>query len=215
MRVKPGSTDQLLLDWGVSGIEGDIGVRVLDNSGATTIARTNGFLEFPAGSGIYYLDPFTFPDEAGSYTLLYDDDAGAAEPGHTATEELVVSSSAPDDIVSGDTYATVEELFRILKIRTPTDEQTAAGERVLFAAAGEIRAEIDLQGDTELEGWELALAAEVNLERAVEHWRQQEAPFGLLGLGTEFGGGAERTARDSWERHAHKLAPLKDAWGLA
>jgi hypothetical protein len=53
----------------------------------------------------------------------------------------------------------------------------------------------------------------VNLERAVEHWRQQESPFGLIGLGAELP--AERTARDSWERHAHKLAPLKGQWGLA
>jgi hypothetical protein len=26
---------------------------------------------------------------------------------------------------------------------------------------------------------------------------------------------AERTARDSWERHALKLAPLKSQWGMA
>ena len=118
-------------------------------------------------------------------------------------------------------YADADELARILKIRTPTDEQSDALERVLEVAAGEIDAEIGFtldeagEQETPLEGWELALAAEVNLERAVEHWRQQEAPFGLLGIGSEFGGGAERTARDTWERHAHKLAPLKQSWGLA
>lgn len=112
-------------------------------------------------------------------------------------------------------YADSEELSRILKLRNPSTEQQDALDRVLDAAAGEIDAEIGLEEDDALEGWELALAAEVNIERAVEHWRQQEAPFGLLGLGSEFGGGAERTARDSWERHAHKLAPLKRTWGLA
>ena len=56
-------------------------------------------------------------------------------------------------------------------------------------------------------------SSQVNLERAVEHWRQQESPFGLVGLGPEMG--SSFTARDSWERHAHKLAPLKDQWGLA
>lgn len=114
---------------------------------------------------------------------------------------------------AGSSYATVDELARILKIRQPTADQEVAMQRVLLAAAGEIDAEVG--SDDELTGWQLALATEVNLERAVEHWRQQEAPFGLLGLGTEFGGGAERTARDSWERHAHKLAPLKASWGFA
>lgn len=110
-------------------------------------------------------------------------------------------------------YATVTELARILKVRSPSAEQTVAMNRVLVAAAGEINAEIDLADDAGLEGWQLALAAEVNLERAVEHWRQQESPFGLLAVGVDVP--AERTARDSWERHALKLAPLKSQWGLA
>jgi hypothetical protein len=110
-------------------------------------------------------------------------------------------------------YATVSELARILKIRTPSQEQTDAMERVLLTAAGEINSEIDLASDEGLSGWKVALAAEVNLERAVEHWRQQESPFGLIGLGPEMP--AERTARDSWDRHAHKLAPLKSQWGIA
>ena len=110
-------------------------------------------------------------------------------------------------------FATVGELARILKIRNPTDEQRDAMERVLLAAAGEINSEIDLASDEGLASWQLALAQEVNLERAVEHWRQQESPFGLLAIGVDVP--AERTARDSWERHALKLAPLKNQWGLA
>jgi hypothetical protein len=112
-------------------------------------------------------------------------------------------------------YGSVSELFRILKIRTPSAEQTTAAERVLLAAAGEVNAEIDLAETDSLAGWEHALATEVCLERAVEHWRQQEAPFGLLPIGGELGGGAERTARDTWARHAHKLSPLKRQWGFA
>lgn len=212
MRVKPASTDQLLIDWGATGAT--LGVRVLDNSGATTIARTTGFVEYPAGSGVYYLDPFTFPDTAGSYTLLYDDDGGTAAVGHTATEELIVSSSAPDDIVTGDTFATTAELFRILKVRTPTADQTAAAERVLFAAAGEIRAEIDIVTDDDLAGWELALCEQVNLDRAADLWRHTESIPGITGLmGDE--GGAILPGRYSWERYAQRLAPLKRQWGLA
>jgi hypothetical protein len=110
-------------------------------------------------------------------------------------------------------YANVTELARILKIRNVSDEQRDAMERVLLLASGEIDSEIDLDTDQGLSGWQVALAQEVCLERAVEHWRQQESPFGLIGLGAELP--AERTARDSWERHAHKLAPLKGQWGLA
>lgn len=111
-------------------------------------------------------------------------------------------------------YATTTELARVLKLRNLSAEQTAALQRVLDVATGEIDAEIDLADDADaLAGWQLELTEEVCLERAVEHWRQMESPFGLIGLGPELP--AERTARDSWERHAHKLAPLKSQWGLA
>ncbi len=110
-------------------------------------------------------------------------------------------------------YASVNELARILKIRNPTDEQTNAMRRVLVAAAGEINAEIDRAADDlPLTSAQLALVEEVNLERAVEHWRQEEAPFGLVGLGDA---GMSFTARDSWERHALKLAPAKTQWGFS
>lgn len=112
-------------------------------------------------------------------------------------------------------YADADELARILKLRNVTPAQVEAMERVLDAAAGEIDAEAGITVDTELAGWQIALATEVNLERAVEHWQQQEAAFGLLGMGSEFGGTTERIARDSWDRHAHKLAPLKQSWGIA
>jgi hypothetical protein len=109
-------------------------------------------------------------------------------------------------------YAGTSELARILKLRTPTVEQLAAMERVLETAALEIDAELGRYG---VFGSPYpSLVVQVNLERAVEHWQQQEAAFGIIGLG-----GAEgfsvRTARDTWDRHAHKLAPLKDTWGIA
>jgi hypothetical protein len=151
----------------------------------------------------------SFTTENGTADLLWyrvvfaDANGDVASP--TTAVQNVASSVAP--------YATVAELARILKIRTPSAEQETAMERVLLVAAGEINSEVDLAEDEGLAGWQLSLAAEVNLERAVEHWRQQESPFGLIGLGPELP--AERTARDSWERHAHKLAPLKSQWGLA
>jgi hypothetical protein len=109
-------------------------------------------------------------------------------------------------------YTTTEELARVLKIRTPSTEELAAITRVLTTAYVEILSEIDLDADTTLTAEQLALAAEVNLERAVEHWQQGSVAFGIVGLGD---GVVAYTAKDSWDRHAHKLAPLKSQWGVA
>lgn len=110
-------------------------------------------------------------------------------------------------------YTTTEELQRLLKITTATAEQQAALERVLNSAWQEVVSEIYPLEDSEpLSAAEEQLAAEVQLERGIEHWAQAEAPFGILGIGDT---GAVYTARDSWDRHALKLAPLKRSWGLA
>lgn len=129
----------------------------------------------------------------------------------TSTPTTPVQNSV-STILDAEPYATVDELARILKIRTPSAEQTTAMERVLATAAGEINSEIG-RTNSDLSGWQLHLATEVNLERAVEHWQQMESPFGIIGLGAEFG--ATHTATDSWNRHASKLVPLKDQWGIA
>jgi len=111
-------------------------------------------------------------------------------------------------------YTTREELARILKIRAPSTEQNLALDRCLTTAQVEIDAEINLSATaTPLTADQLELAAEVQLERAIEHWRQEESPFGLVGLGAEMG--QLFTSKDTWDRHAYKLAPLKNQWGLA
>jgi hypothetical protein len=116
--------------------------------------------------------------------------------------------NVPDD-TDATPYATVAELASILKVNAVTNAE--ALERVLTTAALEIDSELGRYGAFGVPY--PALVVEVNLERAVEHWQQMKSPFGLVGIGGEFG--AERTARDTWERHAHKLAPLKASWGLA
>lgn len=111
-------------------------------------------------------------------------------------------------------YATATELFRILKIRSPSADQTAAAERVLNQATVEIDAEIDRASDaTALTTAQTDLLEEVNLQRAAELWKLEEVQFGLVGVGSEFG--ATRIARDTWEKYALMLAPLKNQWGLA
>lgn len=110
-------------------------------------------------------------------------------------------------------YTTTEELARLLKVDATTfaDQLT----EVLEAAAGEIDSELGLfevDAVALSEDWQLALAAQVNLERGEEHWKQRQQSFGIIGLDAE---GPIRLARDTWDRHAHKLAPLKSSWGFA
>lgn len=213
----PSQVDQVTLDWGVTGIAANIGVRVLDDSGNTTIARTTGFTEYPAGSGFYYLDDFTFPDTKGSYTLFFDVDGGTGAPGNTATEELEITSTIGTPFV-GDTYATTDELFRILKIRNPSADQTTAAERVLAAATGEINAEIDLADGDSVTGWQVDLCEQVCLDRAADLWRHTESIAGITGLLGDTGGTEtplQLVGRYAWTRYADRLAPLKGQWGIA
>ena len=110
-------------------------------------------------------------------------------------------------------YVSVEELAGILRVSVSSRHDALL--RVLEAAAAEIDWEIgtaDINGTALPYGSPPAVVSEVNLERAVEHWQQQQSPFGIIGLGDT---GATYTARDSWDRHAHKLAGLKGSWGIA
>lgn len=110
-------------------------------------------------------------------------------------------------------YASASELALLLRVNA--SQRHASLMRVLKAAAEEIDSEIgatDINGAATPYSNPPALAREVNLERAVEHWQQMQSPFGVLGMGET---SAVYTARDSWDRHAHKLAPLKGSWGFA
>lgn len=130
------------------------------------------------------------------------------------TGDQTEPSAAMHNIASAVTaYATIDELARILHIRTPTDAQTAAMKRVLLAAAGEINMEINLADDDALEGWERDLCEQVNLDRAADLWRHTESIPGVLGVVDE--AVPSTPGRYSWERYAQRLSPLKRQWGLA
>ena len=211
MRVKPGTTHDLFEEWGVTGAT--LGVRLDDNQGSTSVARVTGFVESPAGSGIYYLSAFTFPDDAGDYVLIFNDDGTTYAPDHVSTRPVTVTSSAPEGDYDGTTYATAEELLAILNVRNASAAQSTKADRVLLAAAGEINRELDLSDDQALDGFGVALASQVNLSRAAELWKEEEIQFGILGIGSEIG--TTYIARDTWDKHAIKLATLKGQWGLA
>lgn len=110
-------------------------------------------------------------------------------------------------------YADATELARVLKIRNATSDQTAAMDRMLDAATAEIDAEIDLASDSVLTSDQALIAEEVCLRRAAELWWLQEVPGGVAGIGSDMG--ATHLARNSWDKYAYDLAPLKRQWGLA
>ena len=110
-------------------------------------------------------------------------------------------------------YATVAELQLLLRIEAPTAQQTAALQRALDEAAQEIDWELGYTDDAPAPDPAPPLVVGVNLDRAVEHWRQSYSPFGVIGVGSE----SEPivTARNSWYRHHLKLQPLKHSQGIA
>jgi hypothetical protein len=83
----------------------------------------------------------------------------------------------------------------------------------LVHAAEEINSELGYSVDRPAPSPVPPLVVGVNLDRAVEHWRQSFSPFGVIGVGSE--GEPVLTARNSWYRHHLKLAPLKTLRGVA
>jgi hypothetical protein len=108
-------------------------------------------------------------------------------------------------------YATADELARILQLGSPSAAQLVALDRVLEAAAAEIDSYLQLAVPYTAPYPDLVV--EVNLERAVDHWKAEQSPFGVIDLGG--GSGGSHTSRNSWRRHANTLLPLKEAFGVA
>jgi len=208
VNVRPEATFEAVIQAGETGLVGTIGVELNDNLGAVSIAFTaTGIVEI--APGIYAVAGLVAPAVAGQYTLLWRRGAGGEVLG---VDDLTVTSSAPNPSPTTDAYIDVDELMRVLVIRTPTAAQLAEGDRVIVTAAAEINSEIAREDDT-LPDWGVALCALVNLERAVEHWRQAEAPFGVTGLTGETI--PIPTPGDTWPRYAAILAPLKEGWGVS
>jgi hypothetical protein len=205
--VAPGASYEATLELGISGLVGTLEVATYDGDTATQAFTSTGINEIGV-SGVY-VATLTAPDDRGQYVLIWSQD-GTLDPDLVSTEDLRVTSSTGEPF-TGDLYGTEDELFRLLKISNPTAAQTDAATRVLTMATGEIDAELDREDTDPISGWEISLVTEVALERAVELWR--ETPFGIVGIDSDIGG--THTARNTWERYAHKLAPAKRQWGLA
>lgn len=212
MNVRPATSFTTDFEAATTGLVGTIKVGIYQGDTAITALTTAGVNEI--GTTGIYVATLTSPDDAGQYTLIWSLD-GTLDPAQLSIDDLTVTFSAPADAPAGDIYGTTDELFRILKIRTPTTDQTTAAERVLIAAAGEINAEIDLAAGVDLEDWQLQLVTVTALDRAADLWRHVENAAGINGLLGDDLSGATLPGRYSWERYAQRLAPVKNQWGVA
>lgn len=104
----------------------------------------------------------------------------------------------------------MEELAQALRVvQTATNEP--ALQACLDAAAEEVDHAVDRPVDNPIPDGD-QLANRVNLVRAVEWWKANDAAFGVVGYD---GTGSLMAPRDAFNRHAWTLAPLKRGWGIA
>jgi hypothetical protein len=107
-------------------------------------------------------------------------------------------------------YATVDELAAALRVRV-TPENTPGLQVCLDAAAGEIDHDVARDSDDPIPEGD-PLANRVNVARAVEWFKSQDAAFGVIGFDQT---GALRLPKSTFARHAVTLTPLKQQWGVA
>lgn len=138
------------------------------------------------------------------YTVTFlDDFSGTSSP-----------TTPIQNTTAGSTYATTDDLFRVLKVRTPSDDQINAAIGDLNTATLEINAEIDLSDTSApLTSDQLDLCRGVCIDRAADLWRHRESAPGILGVVDE--GVPSTPGRYSWARYAARLSVLKDQWGVA
>jgi hypothetical protein len=136
------------------------------------------------------------------YRLIYLD----AAAGQSAPTVPVLNSAVTS-------YATTDDLFRVLKIRTPDPDQTAAAQGDLDTATIEINDEIDFAAPSLLTAEQQELCRGVCIDRAADLWRHRESAPGILGVVDE--AVPSTFGRYSWERYAQRLSPLKEQWGIA
>lgn len=139
MNVAPGAEYTAEVNWGATGATIGLTVYLGD---AVAVSRVTGFTEVPPGSGIYVLEGLTAPDDAGSYTLLFDDDGGIAAVGHNATDELNVTSSAfsAASPAAGD-LATVADVRASMETEAGDTDLDALIQTYITTASGLIQQE--------------------------------------------------------------------------
>lgn len=130
--ARPSTTFEARCEGFATGLAGTIGVRLLDNAGGTTTARTTtGITESPTGSGSYVVT-ITAPADAGQYSVFWD--TGVVSPTTTASEDLIVTANATIPLATDNLYVTAAALKESLSL-TGTSYADADINNVLAAAS--------------------------------------------------------------------------------
>lgn len=103
-------------------------------------------------------------------------------------------------------YVDVSELQRVIGKPQPTRAEQDAMVRVLDVAAREIDWDLSYSVDNPAPVDD-PLLADVNLDRAVELWKLNFSPAGILPVGPEQT--PIVSPRDTWYRHHLRLQPLR------
>lgn len=137
----PGSAFEATVVFHQTGLVGTIGVRVTDNQGVDTIARTTaGITEYPSGSGRYQ-KTITAPTVAGQYDVVWDNAAG---PSGWASEELFVTSSvAGGGVPSGSDLCTLADVKTALEISASDTSRDTLIAALITSASEAIMNEVD------------------------------------------------------------------------
>ncbi len=172
-----------------------------------------GFGANAVAGEIYYAKDVRAGTTAGASDLFFDDFSGGDLSKWTATtgNVTVVADPFPDAFV---TYATTADLFRVIRINSPTAAQVIAAQGDLDTASIEINAEIDWADDhVDATTQQLELMKGVCIDRAADLWRHRESAAGILGIVDE--SIPTTPGRYSWARYVARLSVLKDQWGVA
>ncbi len=151
-----------------------------------------------------HLTTYEASDTPGKWYRIIWQDALAHQSLPTAPLQTLNNDVTP--------FTDATELFRVLRVRQPSQDQTDAANRVILVAAQEIMSEIDLSS-LELTAGDVAVCQSVNLDRAADLWRHTESAPGVLGVVDEFA--SSTPGRYSWGRYAARLSVVKDRWGIA
>jgi len=123
MQVAAGSIYEAVVDFGVTGLAGTLGLTVLDNMGGNEVPRyTDGILEI--SPGVYSRVGNIAPSEPGQYSLRWDD--GSLGVGHTAVEDLNVSAHTANPLP-----VSVSASSEICALWASSDEMAACCEAVI------------------------------------------------------------------------------------
>ena len=143
------------------------------------------------------------------YRIIFADATG-----DTSVPTTPVQNVTGGTVPTVSQYVEAAELARVLAVRQAASSadaaQTVAMQRVIEAASAWI--DSYLAPEAPYFPPYPALVVSACLDIANDMWKQEQSPFGVVVLGGEQG--VAYPTRNAYRRHAQKLLPMKQAWGV-